>query len=1270
MNLSLMKYMQSDQFFNRFSYTMLSLFFTFILFNSSLFAQDLSLNIDWKEDSIFVNNHYFNTPKNFILDFKSPKIFYNQKIRKDLKLDLKTVKYDKLSQKELEFIINNKFDIDTVFNFSFNNSIEQENSFLQVDFSAFVKINNQILKVKVVEFNFSNVDKIKKNKRGSINNSVLSDVSSKWYKFRVSNSGFYKITYSQLVSLGLNPKDLGFNSFHIYGNSTGKLPELNSSYEDVDLVQNNIIYEGSSDGIFDEKDAIVFYSDGPHKINLTKDSLLSRDLNVYTDFASLFLRVSNKVSPKLILDVDLKNIDYKDVIDEYLVYSVHELDDTSLVYGGKRWYGEVLDFEKKVEVNFDKFQSNLSNLTITISGATNARIFGSYVNVYVDNQFIDKILLSTVSSEFIRVEKKINIPSSIGFSTIKLELVRNSPDTKFFLDKIEVNAFKSFASIKNNDVLINPKYVGKGLAKFILPNLQNISIMDVSSPVNVHSLKTNFSNNSYFFIDSMNKLKRYAIYEFNNVNEINSQFSYVNHQNLHDIDLIDMIIVTPKDFLSQANELKLLHETEGLKTLVVLDEEIYNEFSSGEMDPTAIKQFARLVYNKQRDNPVNRLKYLLLFGDGTFDFKNRIKGNNNFLPTFQFEESEDFLSAMVSDDYFGMMDDNESLKGSDLLDIGVGRMLISNEKQADEMISKIRRYISFSENQSDWRSKIVLIADDEEGGYFINKDTEPQSKFLLENHPEINLVKLYSDAFQQVTTAGGERYPKLNNVIDNQFYNGSLVISYVGHGGPSGAAEERILSIDQASNYKNNRNLPLFVSSTCEFTKYDDPTRLSAGEVMYLNPDGGAIALMTTTRPVFFGVNTISGSSFYKNVLQYDTITNSSLTFGEIFRRTKNQSGTSSNRRSFTLIGDPALKISYPINKVLIDNINNIQIDNFSDTLKALSNVKITGHIEDRKGNFINENGNIFLTIYDKKTFSKTLGQNVESPIIDFENQNSILFKGLASVESGKFNIEFILPKDLDYSIGKGKISGISYLKSNNGIGFTDSFLIGGMSSVFEKDSTGPSIKMSLDSIREIENGVFSSNPILYVNLKDESGINVSSSGIGHQISLVIDDKLTEAVDLNSYYIADKDTYKSGRVQFPISNLTDGRHKLKIKAWDVHNNSSEKEIQFTVNNSNNISIQKIFNYPNPFTTKTDFYIEQNNVNAPVSIKLDIVTVSGRLVKQFFNENVLFKSTIENVFEWDGLDQFGDKLAKGVYFYKITLSSQSETYTKLEKLVIF
>lgn len=1238
-------------------------------FNIS-YSQSAKIILDWNEDSVFLNNKSLKIPKQLIFDLKSTKISFVSETSQALDLVFKSVEYEDLSKSDINFLQDNLFKIDTSFSFNFNNSYDKDRLFLTIEFSSFVVINKKYFRVKSVEYEVYNKNTVKHLKRGSTLNSVLSDEESKWFKFRVKDKGFYKITYNQLKSLGLNPGEITFNSLHVYGNSTGKLPELNSDYEDVDLIQNHLIHEGAEDGVFDEKDAIVFYSPGPNKLQYDGDGFLYRDLNIYSDYSSYFLRVSSKISPKVALFKDNLNLITELKVDNYQHHSVHELEDTSLVYAGKRWYGEVLDFEKSLELNFEGFQTNLKDLTIMISGATNSRISGSYLNIYLDDKFTKKINLPSVSSEYIRLENKIYLNSNSGFGKIKIELVRNNPDTKFFLDKVEINAFKNIIDYEIGDILANSKILDNSTVQFELPISVNGKVIDVTNPTKIAEISSIKQSNYLIFRDSTKKLNFYTFYNFSSTLDISSNFTPIKPQNLHLVDLVDMIIVTPLEFLNQANELKQIHIDEGLRVVVVTDSEIYNEFSSGEMDPTAIKQFARSVYLKQKNNSADRLKYLLLFGDGTFDYKNRIKGNNNFIPTYQFDASEDFLSAMVSDDYFGMMDDTESLKGSDLLDIGVGRMLISSQRQAEEMITKVKEYIKNNQKQTDWKSKVVLIADDEEGGYFINNDAEPQAKYLNQKHAEINVVKLYSDAFQQVTTAGGERYPSLNSQIDNQFYNGALVISYVGHGGPSGAAEERIISLDQVSNYKNLKNLPLFMSSTCEFTKYDDPTRISAGEVLYLNPSGGAIALMTTTRPVFFGVNSISGSSFYKNVLLYDSITNSPLTFGEIIRRTKNQSGTSSNRRSFTLIGDPGLRINYPYNKIIIDSINKKGMNQFLDTLKALSKVSISGRVSDREGNEITDDGNLFLTLYDKKNISSTLGQNVESPLIKFENQNSILFKGLVSINKGRFNVDFILPKDIDYSIGKGKISVVSYTDKSNGIGYCDSFLIGGLSSFYNKDSIGPQIVLSLDSIKQIDNGTFSTNPILYIKLKDDSGINISSSGIGHQISLVIDDKDAEAVDLNSYYISDKDTYMSGKIQYLLTNLSSGMHKVRVKAWDVHNNSSEKELMFSINNAEVLGLNRIFNFPNPFTTSTSFYIEQNLLNVSLDVKLEVFTVSGKLVKELVKQNIQLRSNVDSIFDWDGKDQFGDQLAKGVYIYRISLSNDKTTTTKMEKLVIF
>jgi hypothetical protein len=1252
------------------------IFINFLSFNF-LYSQNQRVKIQWGSDTIFNQNNYLVVCSGFDFEFKQP-FYYWEGNNISLSYTINDLAYEKVTEFERNFILTNNFLIDTVFHFDYSNSTDLNVAKTRFKVSLFKKTDQGIFKLNSFQLvsipNSSTKDFNKRKRGGNPQNSVLSDESNKWHKFYVSKDGFYKITYDDLKSLGYFPEKDGFNSFHLFGNASGVLPELNSDYKDEDLVQNSVQYVGSEDGVFNTNDYILFYSPGPNIIDFSSDSLYVRRLNYYSNSSGYFLTRSTTIQPKTITIKNYLNQTPTFSSNIKDVYAIHENEDTSLVYAGKRWYGELFDYVSKKTFEFNSFNTELQDVVISVSGATNAKNFGSYVNVYLDAQFIGKINLTSVSSEYIRVGNSFKLDNQPGFKNVVLELVRNSPDVKFFLDKIEINARKANIEESSFAFFTDKKAINKGLTAFTVSNVSNTSnvVVDVTDTRVIYFISSQIQGNSILFHDSTNQLSRYKLLNYSAINNINSGFFSVSNQNLHGVDLIDMIIVTPELFKDKAIELRQIHSNEGLRVQVVTTEEIYNEFSSGTVDPTAIKQFARCIYKKQLNNPGDRLKYLLLFGDGTFDPKNRIKGNNYFIPTYQFDASEDFLSAMVSDDYFGMMDDNEAISGFDLMDISVGRMLISNNQQADQMIAKIKKHMNDSDNQLEWMSKVVIVADDEEGGYFLNNDTEPQSNLINKNHPEVNIIKLYSDAFQQVSTAGGERYPSLNEKIDKTIYQGCLVMSYVGHGGPSGAAEERFITIDQISAWENLNRLPLFVSSTCEFTKYDDPTRISAGEVMYLNPKGGAIALMTTTRPVFFGVNTISGDAFYKNVFQRDTETNQSLTFGEIFRRTKNQSGSSSNRRSFTLIGDPALKIKFPELTIVLDSINGVSKNTFKDTVKALSKLEISGFVSDNQNQIILKDGIVDVVVYDKPVDNVTLGQNVDSPIIDFKSQTSILFKGRATVKNGRFHTSFILPKDINYQYGNGKISVVSNQNLSYGIGKFDSLLIGGLANSLGQDTIGPSITMSFDKTKNISNGIVSSKPTLYITLSDESGINVSGAGIGHQISLVTDDDLSLIKDLSDFYISDMDTYKSGKIEYPITNLSPGKHKIALKAWDVMNNSSTKELEFYVSNTTDLSLERILNYPNPFTTNTKFYIEQNKQTGNLKeVKLEIYTIGGKLVNKFEKTDFVLDRNFTPVFDWNGTDLYGDKLAKGVYIYRVTLVDESgKSISKNEKLVIF
>jgi hypothetical protein len=546
----------------------------------------------------------------------------------------------------------------------------------------------------------------------------------------------------------------------------------------------------------------------------------------------------------------------------------------------------------------------------------------------------------------------------------------------------------------------------------------------------------------------------------------------------------------------------------------------------------------------------------------------------------------------------------------------------------------------------DWRTRYVQVADDEEGGYFLNQDVEPQFQHVADSFPEMNCEKIYLDAYEQVVTAGGERYPDVNDAIDAKMDRGALVYNYVGHGGEVGWAEERVLTVPMIQDWRNIDNMPLLVSATCEFTKFDDPDRVSAGEWASINPYGGAIALMTTTRSVFFGTNTQIGKQFYENVFLRDS-NFEPLTFGEIIRNTKNAVG-GDNKRSFTLIGDPALKLAMPRMRIVTDSINGLDPDIEMDTLNALSLVTIKGHMEDYAGATLSSfNGTLYPTIFDKPKDQKTLSNDgpLASPEITFQTQTNRVYTGKASVTNGYFEFSFVVPKDINYTIDFGKISYYGDNGQYDAIGYDTSFYIGGIDPNGLNDNQGPQID-------------------LYIN--DESFVD---GGLTDETPIFLDGETGDPIVLNDFYTADLDSYQSGEIRYNFMELEPGEHTLSLKVWDVNNNSSEASITFVVQEKEEIKLAHVLNYPNPFTSSTEFFFEHNQVCNQLEAQIQIFTVSGRLVKTI-NQYVHTEGFRSEGIHWDGRDDFGDQLAKGVYVYRVKVKSPTgETAEQLEKLVI-
>ena len=495
---------------------------------------------------------------------------------------------------------------------------------------------------------------------------------------------------------------------------------------------------------------------------------------------------------------------------------------------------------------------------------------------------------------------------------------------------------------------------------------------------------------------------------------------------------------------------------------------------------------------------------------------------------------------------------------------------------------------------------------------------------------------------------------------------GALVFAYYGHGGGNGWAHERILEISDINGWKNKFNQPLMITLTCSFGWYDRPA-ISPAELTFLNHNGGVCAIITTSRVTWAGSDYGTKQLYYEMA---DKSNNRYKTIGEIHKDAiNNAKGTSSNTNMIYLMGDPAMKINIPNHSVKTDEILGDNMQKL-DTLKSLTKVTVRGRVTDEAGNTLTGfNGNVYPSIFDKSVKQKTLGQDTKSPVVEFEQQKSVVFKGNATVSNGKFEFSFFVPKDINFEYGKGKISYYATSENDDAGDFYNNFIIGGMSNKTVSDKKGPEIEVFLNDDKFVPGGITNPNPVLFLKLKDEYGINTTGNGIGHDLVAILDNENEKQMILNDFYLANQDSYNSGTVRYQLNNLSPGTHTVKVRAWDIFNNSSEASLDFVVKSDEKLKLAHVLNYPNPFTTKTSFFFEHNQPVETFDILIHIFTVSGKLVKTIRDTQFL-EGNRSNPIEWDGRDDYGDRIGKGVYLYRLKVrNAQGETVEKIEKIAI-
>ncbi|MBR4136126.1 MAG: type IX secretion system sortase PorU [Bacteroidales bacterium] len=1106
--------------------------------------------------------------------------------------------------------------------------------------------------------------------------------SGQWYRCALTQTGMHRVTYNDLISMGMQAPILS-SQLAIFGNGGGMLSETVGSPRPDDLMELPILMFDNGDGSFDNGDYFVFYGQSPHTWTYNVDEQrFHHSTNIYADSSYYFITATPGVGEKKrIVTVNNASLQANVTTDEYIHYDFLEEDVYNLAETGRDWLGDYFDITTTMQYRFNipTPRSAPAYLTVAVAGSSKSV---SRMNVSVNNSAMGYVNISPITSVDMAIMAKGLFEFTASSNNLNVTLEYNKPTTTSvaYLDWIEVQVPSRLTMYAAQFPFCNPSVAGPGqVTEFRIDGATpGIHVWDVTDPSQSVQFALQSTGIGASFKVLTDTIRRFVVFNGTDYYSVTPMGSVAN-QNLHATSTVDLLIVTHPGFKAQADRLaEFRRNNDGLNVKVVTTQQVYNEFSSGSQDPLAIRDYMKMIYDRTGGQYP---KYLLLFGRPCYDYRGRVNNTKCFVPNYQYINQRGGISDLYlfsCDDMLGMMDDGEGGFGSGLYDIPVGRFPAATASQAKTAVDKSIQYTTHTNlveeqsstisNLSDWRNIMAFVADDEESNDFISH-TDSFTIFVSETNSNINFDKIYLDAYQQISNAGGQRYPEVTQDINSRMNRGALMMTYVGHSGKDGWAAERILENSDISKWTNRYNQPLMLTLSCTFGFYDRPI-LSPADLAFFNDHGGACALITATREAWSLSNDMYGTYIFQNIFNKE-IYGRYPTIGEIEIYGKNRYGNAtSSLGMFVLFGDPSMPLAVPRYKVVTDSINHHAVESVQDTLRAFSKVTVSGHITDDQGAIQHDfNGTVFPSVYDKSVTVSTLQNDPTSLPFNFEQQKSILFKGNNTVKDGYFSFTFYLPKDINYTYGNGKISYYARSSRSDASGAFTDFIIGGTDTAGLDDKQGPEIELYLNDENFVNGGIVNNTPMLIAKIKDNYGINTTGNGIGHDLTAIIDGLSDSQVILNDYYQTEKDSFNMGTVRCQLGEQTVGKHTIMVRAWDINNNHAEKELTFEVVSDEKLQLSHVLNYPNPFTTHTDFYFEHNQAGGIFDIQVQIYTISGKLLKTISTTQVL-EGNRSLAIPWDGLDDYGDKIGKGVYMYRLRVRNENmETAETVEKLVI-
>ena len=1106
--------------------------------------------------------------------------------------------------------------------------------------------------------------------------SVLSEHT--WHRIAITEEGVYKLDYATFQSMGIDMNALNPNQIRLFGNPSGALPEKNSEARPDDLTEMAIYVGGAEDGVFDSEDVVLFYGQEPTfwRLKDANNETYLRERNLYSDTTYYYLCVDSgveglRVGEKASLSVE----DATTVISEFPDFVWHEEELFLPYFQSRAWFGEQLTTpETPFDLTF-VFPNLVKTKPLLVKSQVMGRVKpgNMYYDLWAnDNHLASHVAISKYTDNYYGKLSTISKQATSESDTIAVQLSFTAESTaSLYLDYIEIYGWRQLKRVGHFfPFRLMPSQFGAVKSAIWVQNTNaQYWLWEVTDPLRPQLQLGIVSGGNLVFATDENTEKRYALFHPDHAMTVEHWVDLPN-QNVHAIGECDMLILTSSIFKAQAQALADYHaELDGLRSVVADVDEIYNEFGTGHPDPTAIRDFVRMVYGRS----AGQLRYLTLFGRASADYRNIMGYGQNFVPTYENADSSHWELDFCTDDYYGLMDLNEGDHSKGRVDIGIGRISVSTVEEAETAIRKIRHYNDLAAVHGLWKTDMLIFADDEHTDYVNN--SEKYCSMLDTIVPAMTPMKLYTGAYPTVSTSSGTEIPGANADLKKSFDKGSLLLIYTGHGGVRGLTGEKVFTNVDINALDNYDKMPFVYTATCEFTKYDNPLLVSAGEQMFLNPNGGAVAMFTTCRPTYGPQNHRQTQAFVKVCFDRDE-EGLPLRFGDIIQRTKSDPNNFNNGSPmeninirFLFLGDPALRFPVPNEDIEVQKVNGEWIEGSDDiSLHGMSMVTMDGVVKKTTGQVdTGFNGILWVRLFDQA--SKIRVNRYGSSNRDVHCYKDVLYQGCVSVTNGHFTVSFQIPKDIMPETGKPRFSLYAYdsIRGIDAMGKFDDLTLGGIDPAMIADDEGPKIDFYWNTPDFVNGQSVERQGVLYADLYDAQGIYHYDFSLGRDIVLNSNLMAYNHLVLNDRYEPTLNDFRRGRLSIPVSDLEPGTYEFQLKVWDMQNNPSEALLWFVVDDD--LFLSQVRNFPNPFDGETHISLTHVGEDGNFDVNIEIFDIMGRPVQHLSKRVTSTNGVIEPI-RWDGCGYSGSPLRSGVYLYRLTLTDDTGFFrTVSQRMVI-